>query len=109
LKMALSKDQGDDLLVHRRAGYLVLKLATFDGDTPGDQRQAIRLNGDIVVSNPDMLHQGILPHHTKWAQFFEGLQYVVIDEIHSYRGVFGSHLANVLRRLKRVCAFYGSS
>src|SRR5690606_10546829 len=61
------------------------------------------------VSNPDMLHQGILPHHTKWAQFFEGLQYVVIDEIHSYRGVFGSHLANVLRRLKRVCAFYGSS
>src|SRR5690606_11292829 len=75
---------------------------------PGDQRQAIRLNGDIVVSNPDMLHQGILPHHTKWAQFFEGLEYAVIGEIHSYRGVFGSHLANVLRRLKRVCAFYGT-
>src|SRR5262249_6850877 len=62
--------------------------------------------GDIVVSNPDMLHQGILPHHTKWAQFFEGLAYVVIDEMHTYRGVFGSHMANVLRRLARICAFY---
>ena len=80
---------------------------TFDGDTPGDARQAIRLHGDIVVSNPDMLHQAILPHHTKWAQFFENLRYVVIDEIHTYRGVFGSHVANVLRRLKRICAFYG--
>lgn len=106
---ALSQDQVAELLELNRAGDLGLKPATFDGDTPGDQRQAIRLNGDIVVSNPDMLHQGILPHHTKWAQFFEGLQYVVIDEIHTYRGVFGSHLANVLRRLKRVCAFYGSS
>ena len=106
---ALSQDQVAELLDLNRAGDLGLKPATFDGDTPGDQRQAIRLNGDIVVSNPDMLHQGILPHHTKWAQFFEGLQYVVIDEIHTYRGVFGSHLANVLRRLKRVCAFYGSS
>jgi DEAD/DEAH box helicase domain-containing protein len=80
---------------------------TFDGDTPGDARQAIRLHGDIVVSNPDMLHQAILPHHTKWAQFFENLRYVVIDEMHSYRGVFGSHVANVLRRLQRICAFYG--
>lgn len=106
---ALAQDQVAELLELNRAGDLGLRPATFDGDTPGDQRQAIRLNGDIVVSNPDMLHQGILPHHTKWAQFFEGLQYVVIDEIHSYRGVFGSHLANVLRRLKRVCAFYGSS
>lgn len=106
---ALAQDQVAELLELNRAGDLGLKPATFDGDTPGDQRQAIRLNGDIVVSNPDMLHQGILPHHTKWAQFFEGLQYVVIDEIHSYRGVFGSHLANVLRRLRRVCAFYGTS
>jgi len=105
---ALAQDQVAELLELNRAGDLGLKPATFDGDTPGDQRQAIRLNGDIVVSNPDMLHQGILPHHTKWAQFFEGLEYVVIDEIHSYRGVFGSHLANVLRRLKRVCAFYGT-
>ncbi|GAB3350565.1 DEAD/DEAH box helicase [Lysobacter tyrosinilyticus] len=106
---ALAQDQVAELLELNKAGELGLRPATFDGDTPGDQRQAIRLNGDIVVSNPDMLHQGILPHHTKWAQFFEGLQYVVIDEIHSYRGVFGSHLANVLRRLQRVCAFYGAS
>jgi len=106
---ALAQDQVAELLELNRAGNLGLRPATFDGDTPGDQRRAIRLNGDIVVSNPDMLHQGILPHHTRWAQFFEGLQYVVIDEIHTYRGVFGSHLANILRRLKRVCAFYGSS
>src|SRR6476620_8782589 len=106
---ALAQDQVAELLELNKAGNLGLRPATFDGDTPGDQRQAIRLNGDIVVSNPDMLHQGILPHHTKWAQFFEGLQFVVIDEIHSYRGVFGSHLANVLRRLRRVCAFYGAN
>jgi DEAD/DEAH box helicase domain-containing protein len=68
----------------------------------------VRTRGDIVVSNPDMLHQGILPHHTKWAQFFESLRYVVIDELHSYRGVFGSHVANVLRRLQRICRFYGA-
>lgn len=68
----------------------------------------MRTRGDIVVSNPDMLHQGILPHHTKWAQFFENLRYVVIDEMHTYRGVFGSHVANVLRRLRRICRFYGS-
>ena len=106
---ALAQDQVADLIELSRAGELGIRAATFDGDTPGDQRQAIRLNGDIVVSNPDMLHQGILPHHTKWAQFFESLQYVVIDEIHTYRGVFGSHVANVLRRLKRVCAFYGAN
>ncbi|MGD8937241.1 MAG: DUF1998 domain-containing protein, partial [Thiogranum sp.] len=75
---------------------------------PGDARKAVRTRGDIVVTNPDMLHQGILPHHTKWAQFFETLRYVVIDEMHSYRGVFGSHVANVLRRLQRICRFYGS-
>jgi DEAD/DEAH box helicase domain-containing protein len=86
-----------------------VKAFTFDGDTPGDARQAVRLHGDIVVSNPDMLHQAILPHHTKWAQFFENLKYVVIDEVHTYRGVFGSHVANVLRRLQRVCAFYGAN
>ncbi len=105
---ALAQDQVAELLELTRAGELGIRAATFDGDTPGDQRQAIRLNGDIVVTNPDMLHQGILPHHTKWAQLFENLRYVVIDEIHSYRGVFGSHLANLLRRLKRVCAFYGA-
>ncbi|MBB1061568.1 DEAD/DEAH box helicase [Lysobacter spongiae] len=106
---ALAQDQVAELLDLSRAGELGLKAFTFDGDTPGDARQAIRLHGDIVVSNPDMLHQAILPHHTKWAQFFENLRYVVIDEVHSYRGVFGSHVTNVLRRLKRICAFYGAS
>ncbi|WP_045758509.1 DEAD/DEAH box helicase [Xanthomonas albilineans] len=105
---ALAQDQVAELLDLNRVGTLGVKAFTFDGDTPGDARQAIRLHGDIVVSNPDMLHQAILPHHTKWAQFFESLRYVVIDEIHSYRGVFGSHVANVLRRLKRICAFYGT-
>jgi len=104
---ALAQDQVAELLELNQAGALGVKAFTFDGDTPGDARQAIRLHGDIVVSNPDMLHQAILPHHTKWAQFFENLRYVVIDEVHTYRGVFGSHVANVIRRLKRVCAFYG--
>src|SRR5690606_8019054 len=94
---ALAQDQVAELLELNHAGGLGVKAFTFDGDTPGDARQAIRLHGDIVVSNPDMLHQGILPHHTKWAQFFENLRFVVIDEVHTYRGVFGSHVANVLR------------
>ncbi|WP_130617291.1 DEAD/DEAH box helicase [Dyella amyloliquefaciens] len=106
---ALAQDQVAELLELNQAGGLGVKAFTFDGDTPGDARQAIRLHGDIVVSNPDMLHQAILPHHTKWAQFFENLRYVVIDEVHTYRGVFGSHVANVLRRLQRICAFYGVS
>jgi DEAD/DEAH box helicase domain-containing protein len=106
---ALAQDQLAELLELNRAGSLGLRAHTFDGDTPGDARQAIRLHGDLVISNPDMLHQGILPHHTKWAQFFENLRFVVIDEIHTYRGVFGSHVANVLRRLNRICAFYGST
>lgn len=105
---ALAQDQVAELLELNRAGTLGLRAYTFDGDTPGDARQAVRLHGEIVVSNPDMLHQAILPHHTKWAQFFENLRYVVIDEIHGYRGVFGSHVTNVLRRLQRICAFYGS-
>lgn len=89
-------------------GNLGVRAFTFDGDTPGDARKAVRTHGDIVISNPDMLHQGILPHHTKWAQFFENLKFVVIDEMHTYRGVFGSHVANVIRRLSRICAFYGA-
>jgi DEAD/DEAH box helicase domain-containing protein len=105
---ALAQDQVAELLELNRAGELGVRAFTFDGDTPGDARQAIRLHGEIVVSNPDMLHQAILPHHTKWAQFFENLRFVVIDEIHTYRGVFGSHVTNVLRRLRRICAFYGS-
>ncbi|RQW00388.1 DEAD/DEAH box helicase [candidate division KSB1 bacterium] len=85
-----------------------IKSYTFDGDTPVSARKAIKSSGHIVVTNPDMLHTGILPHHTQWVKLFENLHYVVIDEIHHYRGIFGSHVANVLRRLKRVCQFYGS-
>jgi DEAD/DEAH box helicase domain-containing protein len=81
---------------------------TYDGDTPGDARKAIRERGHIVLTNPDMLHTGILPHHTKWTRLFENLHTIVLDELHTYRGVFGSHLANVLRRLARIAAFYGS-
>jgi DEAD/DEAH box helicase domain-containing protein len=103
---ALAQDQVAELLELNRAADLGVRAFTFDGDTPGDARQAIRIHGDIVVSNPDMLHQAILPHHTKWAQFFENLRYIVIDEVHTYRGVFGSHVANVLRRLMRIAAFY---
>jgi DEAD/DEAH box helicase domain-containing protein len=82
---------------------------TYDGDTPSDARKAIRQRGHVVLTNPDMLHTGILPHHTKWMRLFENLRYIVIDELHTYRGVFGSHLANVLRRLRRVAQFYGSN
>jgi len=81
---------------------------TYDGDTPADARKAIRERGHFVLTNPDMLHTGILPHHTRWTRLFENLRYVVLDELHSYRGVFGSHLCNVLRRLRRVARFYGS-
>ncbi len=81
---------------------------TYDGDTPQDARRAIRGRAHIVLSNPDMIHAGILPHHPRWAKLFENLRYVVIDELHAYRGVFGSHLTNVLRRLHRICAHYGS-
>jgi DEAD/DEAH box helicase domain-containing protein len=81
---------------------------TYDGDTPADARRAIREKGHVVLTNPDMLHTGILPHHTRWTRLFENLRYVVIDELHTYRGVFGSHLSNVLRRLRRIANFYGS-
>jgi len=108
---ALAQDQAAELmeLSHavQAAGGPGVKAFTFDGDTPGDARKAVRTRGDVVLSNPDMLHQAILPHHTKWAQFFEGLAYIVVDELHTYRGVFGSHVANVFRRLRRVCRFYG--
>jgi len=81
---------------------------TYDGDTPSDARKAIREKAHIALTNPDMLHTGILPHHTRWPRLFENLRYIVIDELHSYRGVFGSHLCNVLRRLRRIAKFYGS-
>jgi len=82
---------------------------TYDGDTPQDARRAIRGRAHIVLTNPDMIHSGILPHHPRWAKLFENLRYVVIDELHAYRGVFGSHLTNVLRRLRRICQHYGSN
>jgi DEAD/DEAH box helicase domain-containing protein len=82
---------------------------TYDGDTPQDARRAIRGRAHLVLSNPDMVHSGILPHHPRWAKLFENLRYVVIDELHAYRGVFGSHLCNVLRRLRRICRHYGSN
>ena len=81
---------------------------TYDGDTPSDARRAIREKGHLVLTNPDMLHTGILPHHARWTRLFENLRYIVIDELHTYRGVFGSHLCNVLRRLRRIARFYGS-
>ena len=82
---------------------------TYDGDTPQSLRRKLRDGGNIILTNPDMLHQGILPNHARWNRFFTHLKYVVVDEVHAYRGVFGSHLANVLRRLRRICAHYGSS
>ena len=105
---ALAQDQLDEL--HGLITALGADIGTFtyDGDTPSDARRAVRTAGHIVLTNPDMLHSGVLPHHTKWVKLFESLEYVVIDELHSYRGVFGSHLANVLRRLRRICHFYGS-
>jgi len=87
---------------------LEIGVFTYDGDTPQDARRAIRSRAHVVLSNPDMLHSGILPHHPRWAKLFENLRFVVIDELHAYRGVFGSHLGNICRRLRRVCRHYGS-
>ena len=105
---ALSADQVSELYELIEAMGVDIKTYTYDGDTPGAARRAVRQAGHIVVTNPDMLHSGILPHHTKWVKLFENLRYIIIDEIHTYRGVFGSNLANVLRRLMRLCEFYGS-
>ena len=106
---ALAQDQVAELMAWSDELGGRIKTYTYDGDTPGDARIAIRAAGSIVVTNPDMLHSGILPHHTKWIRLFENLRYVVIDELHIYRGVFGSHVANVLRRLDRICRFYGAN
>jgi len=106
---ALSQDQVAELRALAGSTKLDLNIYTYDGDTETGIRQKVRHSGQIVVTNPDMLHAGILPHHTKWLKLFQNLRYVVIDELHQYRGVFGSHLANVIRRLKRICRFYGSS
>jgi DEAD/DEAH box helicase domain-containing protein len=85
-----------------------IPIGVYDGDTPASSRPAVRANSRVLISNPDMVHTGILPHHTSWANFFQNLRFIVIDEMHVYRGVFGSHVANVLRRLKRAAAFYGA-
>jgi len=106
---ALSQDQLAEVRELARAADLQLEAAVYDGDTPAPIRSSIRSAGQVVVTNPDMLHGAILPHHTKWFQLFEQLRYIVIDEAHTYRGVFGSHVANVLRRLARICAHYGST
>ncbi|MGB9691165.1 MAG: DEAD/DEAH box helicase [Candidatus Sumerlaeaceae bacterium] len=105
---ALAQDQYIELEELAAASERPVKLFTFDGDTPTSARRAIRTAGNVILSNPDMLHTGILPNHTSWSRVFEHLKFVVIDEIHHYRGVFGSHVANVLRRLRRICEFYGS-
>jgi DEAD/DEAH box helicase domain-containing protein len=105
---ALGQDQVAELGELSRAAGLQINASTYDGDTPNPIRSSIRSAGQVVVTNPDMLHAAILPHHTKWFQLFEQLRVIVIDELHTYRGLFGSHVANVLRRLLRICAHYGS-
>ena len=95
-----------ELAIHH--GAPEIGVFTYDGDTPSDARRAIRGKAHVALSNPDMLHSGILPHHPRWAKLFENLKFVIVDELHAYRGVFGSHLSNILRRLQRVCRHYGS-
>ncbi len=106
---ALTQDQYTGLHALIEECEAPIKTFTFDGDTPADARMAVREMGQIVLTNPDMLHAGVLPHHTKWLKLFRNLKWVVLDELHAYKGVFGSHLGNVIRRLKRICAFHGSN
>ncbi len=106
---ALAQDQKSELNEIIKEMGIDIKSYTYDGDTSPAIRQLVRKAGHIVITNPDMLHSAILPHHTKWVSLFENLKYIVIDELHTYRGVFGSHVANVIRRLKRICKFYGSN
>ena len=105
---ALGQDQLAGLRAFAESAGVDLAAGIYDGDTAPGVRQTIRAAGQVVVTNPDMLHAAILPHHTKWYQLFEQLRFIVVDEAHTYRGVFGSHVANVLRRLLRLCAHYGS-
>ena len=106
---ALAQDQLAELSALKHGLPIDLRVDTYDGDTPPGRRTAIREGGHVVMTNPDMLHAGLLPHHTRWRRLFSSLDFVVIDELHTYRGLFGSQVANVIRRLKRICAFYGSS
>jgi len=105
---ALAQDQLAELGALKSGLPIDIRVDTYDGDTPPGRRTAIREGGHIVMTNPDMLHTGLLPHHTRWRRLFSSLDFVVIDELHTYRGLFGSQVANVIRRLKRICAFYGS-
>jgi DEAD/DEAH box helicase domain-containing protein len=105
---ALTQDQIANLDRLVEALGVDMRVGTYDGDTPPDARRALRDRGAIVATNPYMLHTGILPHHAKWVRFFRGLRTIVVDEMHGYTGVFGSHVANVLRRLLRVAAHYGA-
>ncbi len=105
---ALAADQLVELQGLAQAAELDLRTSTYDGDTPANVRSVVRSAGQVVITNPDMLHAAILPHHTKWFKLFENLQFVVIDELHTYRGLFGSHVANVIRRLRRICRHYGA-
>jgi len=105
---ALAQDQLAELGALKAGLPIDLRVDTYDGDTPPGRRTAIREGGHIVMTNPDMLHTGLLPHHTRWRRLFSSLEFVVIDELHTYRGLFGSQVANVIRRLRRICAFYGS-
>ncbi|WP_026563884.1 DEAD/DEAH box helicase [Bacillus sp. UNC41MFS5] len=106
---ALAQDQKSEINEIIQAAGVDINSYTYDGDTPANIRQRVRQAGHVVITNPDMLHSAILPHHTKWVSLFENLEFVVIDELHTYRGVFGSHVANVIRRLKRICKYYGSN
>jgi DEAD/DEAH box helicase domain-containing protein len=106
---ALAQDQLAELSALKHGLPIDLRVDTYDGDTPPGRRTAIREGGHVVMTNPDMLHAGLLPHHTRWRRLFSSLDFVVVDELHTYRGLFGSQVANVIRRLKRICAFYGSS
>lgn len=106
---ALAADQLVELRSLADAAGIGLKTHTYDGDTPPNVRSVVRAAGQVVITNPDMLHAAILPHHTKWFKLFENLRYVVIDELHTYRGLFGSHVTNVMRRLRRICAHYGAN
>ncbi len=105
---ALSQDQQAALNELTLSSELGVKIATYDGDTPTSLRSSARETGQIIISNPDMMHSGILPNHPKWIKFLKNLRYIVIDELHAYRGIHGSHLANLVRRISRVCRFYGS-
>lgn len=106
---ALSQDQQAELTELSFGSELGVKIATYDGDTPNSVRAGARETGQIIITNPDMLHAGVLPNHPKWVKFFRNLRWIVIDELHTYTGVYGSHVANVLRRLRRICAFYGAN